>query len=74
MKTSLLGDCVKCLKGYYLKNNGLCGYRDTNCLSFDNSSGLCTLCKPFFYFNQQGQICIPLSANCIRADVAGRCV
>jgi hypothetical protein len=73
LKTSALGDCLECLKGYYLKNNGLCGYQDTNCLSFDNATGLCALCKPYYYFNQQGQICIPLPANCIQADLAGRC-
>jgi len=69
-----LGDCVECLKGYYLKNNGFCGVEDVNCLSFDNHTGLCALCKPFYYFNSQGQICIPLPSNCIRADLAGRCV
>lgn len=72
-RTGSLGDCLQCLTGYFLKNNGLCAYQDINCLSFDDKTGSCIICKPYYYYNNQGQICIPLPLNCMVADLAGRC-
>ena len=50
-----------------------CVYQDVNCLRFDNTTGNCNMCKPFFSYNSQVQLCVPLPDFCLTGDSFGRC-
>lgn len=68
------GDCLRCLNGYSVKSSlQYCVYQDVNCLIFNNVSGGCTMCKPFFSYNEQVQLCVPLPDYCLTGDMLGRC-
>lgn len=59
------GNCIQCIYGFSVRNlTQICTYQDVNCINIDNITGNCNMCKPFYYFNQQVQLCIPLSSNC----------
>lgn len=46
------GDCLLCLKGYSVRSSlQYCVYQDLNCLTFNNVTGSCVLCKPFYAYN-----------------------
>lgn len=44
-----------------------------NCLTFNSVTGVCQLCKAFYYYNPQTQGCISLPINCMVADISGKC-
>ena len=68
------GDCASCMKGYSIRSSlQYCAYQDLNCLVFYNTTGGCKMCKPFFAYNQQVQLCVPLPDHCETADLSGKC-
>ena len=50
------GKCIKCVENYILAENVACTF-DQNCQTADLDTGICTICKLGFYFDDINKIC-----------------
>ena len=70
---NILGNCIKCIPGFTLLDNGVCLRTITNCVELNFGTELCIRCKDGYYVNIIGH-CSLLPDNCISANPSGECI
>ncbi|KAL4463427.1 hypothetical protein ABPG72_003123, partial [Tetrahymena utriculariae] len=81
-------NCLSCIQGYYLQNDGQCKICDQNCLNC-SSKNICDTCQAGFYFKQnqtlctscdtqngyytQEKYCLPCPQNCQKCSSLNQC-
>ena len=66
------GECIGCQDIRRTFRNGVCILPSPNCEGYNTTTGLCSKCSQFNYF--QGEFCLPNPTGCENANQQGICI